>query len=73
MELGGNTMVIVDSRTIEQIETERMVHASQVAVKHATGYFYDVHGVKSYDNAWIAGNYARLSAKSARVLHPALR
>ena len=65
-------MLIIDNRTIEQIHTDKLNHASQVAIKHATGYFYK-NGCVKYDNAFCAGNYARLAAKSAFLLHPELR
>lgn len=63
-------MRIIDSRTLEQIYKDGMSHASQVAIKHATGYFTRQCGSVVYDNAFCAGNYARIAAHNARLLHP---
>lgn len=66
-------MTIIDSRSLEQIYADGMNHASQVAIKHATGYFTGEGGSVGYDNAFCAGNYARVAAKNARLLNPELR
>lgn len=65
--------MIIDSRTLEQIYTDGMNHASQVALKHATGYFTRERGSVVYDNAFCAGNYARIAAHNACLLHPEIR
>jgi hypothetical protein len=48
-----------------------MEHASQVAIKHATGYFA-VNGAVAYDNAECARHYAKCAAHSAKLLGQAI-
>lgn len=63
---------LIDSRTFEQFHTDKLNHASQVALKHANGYFYSIGSVK-YDNAGCAGDYAKCAANHAFELNPHLR
>lgn len=62
-------MVIYDTRTFQEFHTDRMAHASIVAIRHATGHFV---GRFAFD-AVSAGKYATIAAHEAFVLHPELR